>query len=550
MITTLFIKNYALIKDIRVDFNSGLTIVTGETGAGKSILLDALSLVLGKRAEIKVVRNPLEKCVVEAEFNIAHYNLKNIFAQLELDYEDQTLLRREILPNGKSRAFVNDTPASLQQVQTLGTYLIDIHSQFDSQTLFTETYQLELIDTLAGNENKLQLFEQQLKEYSKHSETLKILQETKEKASKEWDYNQFLYQELNALPLAKINQEALEETLKQLTHAEEIKEALTKASQSISEETIGSLTTLREVRIQLGKIKFFSQGYEALWNRVNSLHIELEDIGNEIENTLDSLEVQPEILEQIEGTLQNVYRLQQKHSVSSVEELLAMEKELAHKVEDFETIDEKMLAIQLEKDLLEKKLNQLGNEIHKEREKVFPKLKDTLENYLKDLGLPNAHFVLNLKTLSVFRKNGMDELEMLFSANKGISPGPIQKMASGGELSRVMLSIKAVMASFKNLPTLVFDEIDTGVSGEIAHKMALIMTQMSKKGQLISITHLPQIAAKGDYHKKVYKIEGKESTITQIAELSQEERIVEIAQMIGGSSVSESAIAHAKQLLN
>ena len=262
------------------------------------------------------------------------------------------------------------------------------------------------------------------------------------------------------------------------------------------------------------------------------------------------MEAEPELLAQVNETLQSLYKLQQKHQVSTVEELQKIEEELALKVSDFETIDEKISEAKQQKESLEKTLKNLGNEIHKEREKVFPKLKEKLEYYLKDLGLPNAQFAFELKTIDTFRKNGIDELAMLFTANKGVSPGLIQKIASGGELSRVMLSIKAVVAGFKNLPTIIFDEIDTGVSGEIAHKMALIMTQMSKKGQLISITHLPQIAAKGDYHKKVFKVVGEETTITQISELSQEERIVEIAQMIGGSTLSESAIAHAKQLLN
>lgn len=550
MVASLSIKNYALIKDIRVDFNSGLTIVTGETGAGKSILLDALSLVLGKRADIKVVRDPSEKCIVEAEFHIGHYNLKGVFSKIDLDYEDHTFLRREILPSGKSRAFVNDTPASLQQVQALGTYLIDIHSQFDTQSLFSEKYQLEIIDTLAGNEKNLREYTNTLQDYSEVSEILEKLIKTKDSAAKEWDYNQFLFEELKNANLSKINQVALEESYEKLNNAEEIQEVLLKASQLIADENIGSLTTITEIRLQLSKIKAYSQSYEDLWNRINSLHIELEDIADEMQRSVENLEAEPELLSQINETLQNLYRLQQKHQVGSVEELQKIEEELALKVSDFETIDDRILEIKQKKSKLEASLKKLGETIHTERENVFPKLKEKLEYYLKDLGLPNAQFFFDLKQVDQFRKNGTDELSLLFTANKGVVPGPIQKIASGGELSRVMLSLKAVTASFKNLPTIIFDEIDTGVSGEIAHKMALILSQMSKKGQLISITHLPQIAAKGDHHKKVYKVVGEESTITQITELSLEERIVEIAQMIGGSTVSESAIAHAKQLLN
>lgn len=533
-----------------MDFNSGLTIVTGETGAGKSILLDALSMVLGKRADLKVVRNPSEKCIIEAEFHIAYYNLKDLFQELDLDYEDQTFLRREMLPNGKSRAFVNDTPASLQQLQELGSFLIDIHSQFDSQSLFSESYQLELIDTLAGNENNLQVYHSQLLQFNALSEKLQDLEYKKEHLTKDWDYNQFLYEELNRSHLSKINQAELEETYEKLTNSEAIKEALAQSSQLISEENMGSLATLAEIRSQLSKIRTFSQTYEDLWSRINSLHIELEDISEEIQRASENLDAAPELLQDLHETLQNLYRLQQKHQVNSVAELVKIEEELSLKVADFETIDNTISEVKEQIALTETSLKHMADKLHEERERVFPKLKEQLEFYLKDLGLPNAQFVFNLKKTHSFRKNGTDELLLLFTANKGVVPGLIQKIASGGELSRVMLSLKAVIAGFKNLPTIVFDEIDTGVSGEIAHKMALIMTQMSKKGQLISITHLPQIAAKGEHHKKVFKIEGEENTVTQIKELTLEERIVEIAQMIGGSSVSESAIAHAKQLLN
>lgn len=550
MIASLFIKNYALIKDLRVDFNSGLTIITGETGAGKSILLDALSLVLGKRADIKVVRDASEKCIVEAEFHIGHYNLKDVFSNLDLDYEDHTFLRREILPSGKSRAFVNDTPASLQQVQALSRFLIDVHSQFDTQQLFSENYQLETIDTLAGNENILLEYREELEVYTKISQELESLILKKNTITKESDYNQFLYEELKNANLAQLDQDDLEETYQKLSNAEEIQEVLSKATQFISEENIGALTTLTQIRNELNNIKTYSKNYEDLWNRINSVHIELADISDELHDSVDSVELDPQLLSQVDETLKNLYRLQQKHQVGTVEALQKIENDLAGKVSDFETIDDTISELQNNKETSLEKLLTISTKLSEERKKVFPKLKEKLEYYLKDLGLPNAQFSFALNKIDEFRKNGADELSILFTANKGMNPGPIQKIASGGELSRVMLSLKAVNSNFKNLPTIIFDEIDTGVSGEVAHKMALIMSQMSKKGQLISITHLPQIAAKGDYHKKVFKVEGQETTITQIKELNTEERIVEIAQMIGGSSLSESAIEHAKQLLN
>ena len=550
MIASLFIKNYALIKDLRVDFNSGLTIITGETGAGKSILLDALSLVLGKRADIKVVRDASEKCIVEAEFHIGHYNLKDVFSNLDLDYEDHTFLRREILPSGKSRAFVNDTPVSLQQVQVLSRFLIDVHSQFDTQQLFSENYQLETIDTLAGNENILLEYREELEVYTKISLELESLILKKNTITKESDYNQFLYEEMKNANLAQLDQDDLEETYQKLSNAEEIQEVLSRATQFISEENIGALTTLTQIRNELNNIKSYSKNYEDLWNRINSVHIELADISDELQDSIYSVELDPQLLSQVDETLKNLYRLQQKHQVGTVGELQKIENDLAGKVSDFETIDDAISELQNNKETSLEKLLKISTKLSEERKKVFPKLKEKLEYYLNDLGLPNAQFYFALNKIDEFRKNGADELSILFTANKGMNPGPIQKIASGGELSRVMLSLKAVTSNFKNLPTIIFDEIDTGVSGEVAHKMALIMSQMSKKGQLISITHLPQIAAKGDYHKKVFKVEGKEATITQIKELNTEERIVEIAQMIGGSSLSESAIEHAKQLLN
>ncbi|MEZ4874570.1 MAG: DNA repair protein RecN [Flavobacteriaceae bacterium] len=447
-------------------FHSGLTIVTGETGAGKSILLDALSLVLGKRADQKVVRDASEKCVVEAEFQIAPYHFRELFEALDLDYEDQTILRREILPNGKSRAFVNDTPVSLQQLQSLGILLIDIHSQFDTQSLFSEQYQLELIDTLAHNEKALLDFQQGFKEYSALQSEWEALKSQKEQAAKEWDYHHFLFTELQSLQLSKINQQALEETFEQLNNAEEIQEVLSQSHQLLSEENIGALTTLGEMRLQLGKIKGFSKSYESLWNRINSVYIELEDISEELQLANDQLEARPDLLAEVNEKLQSLYRLQQKHSVSSVAELLEIEKELSRKVSDFESVDERIAAVETKIKSQKEDLEKRAKQIRKEREAVFPKLKQELESYLKDLGLPNAQFVFQLKPIPNFRLNGMDELSMLFSANKGVAPGPIQKMASGGELSRVMLSLKAVLAHFKNLPTIVFDEIDTGVSGK------------------------------------------------------------------------------------
>ncbi len=550
MITSLSIKNYALIEDIKVDFHSGLTIITGETGAGKSILLGALGLVLGNRADLKVMRDMDSKCIIEAHFSIRKYKLQSLFSENDLDYEEDTILRREILPSGKSRAFVNDTPVTLQQMQVLGEQLIDIHSQHETRTLATEAYQMEVVDALAGNLALLNDYEKNLQEYRSCRKQLSLLMEQRDQAIKDLDYHNFLYNELVEANLTSVQQQDIEETYEKLNHAEEIQEVLAQASQALSGDITGSIATLRNVLNDLGKIKGYSSDYETLWERVNSVVIELEDVGEDIYKAADQLEVNPQLLAEVQDTMQSLFRLQKKHGVTTVDELLEIQEELSQKVAASSQID-----IQIES--LEESVNEnkgqvlkLANQLNTNREKAIPVLKEKLESFLTDLGLPNAQFQFNLQELEDFRTDGNSSLELLFTANKGSALGPLHKVASGGEMSRIMLAIKSVLTDYKNLPTLIFDEIDTGVSGEIAHKMAGIMAAMSKNMQVFSITHLPQIAAKGDYHKRVFKKDEGEVTTTHIKDLSTEDRIIEIAQMIGGSTLSDSAIAHAKQLLN
>lgn len=550
MITSLAIKNYALIEDIRVDFNAGLTIITGETGAGKSILLGALGLVLGKRADSKVMRDTDKKCVIEAEFSISDYHLEPLFEANDLDHEAFSILRREILPNGKSRAFVNDTPVTLQQMQALGSRLIDVHSQNDTQTLATESYQMEVVDALANHGDLLTKYANELTSYKELLQRLDALKTEKDQSAKDLDYHTFLYTELKEARLAAMDQEELEATYERLNNAEEILETLSRIDRLLTEEQSGARAVLSEVRTFMSKIRRFSSEYDALWERLNSVWIELEDISAEIEGSTENLEANPNELVQVNDSLQKLYSLQKKHAASTVEELIAIETDLEEKLEMSSNIEERILAIEKEKDSAKASLLELALQLNTNRNKAIPVLTSTLETFLKELGLPNAKFQMELQPLEEFRKNGNASLELLFTANKGMALGPLQKVASGGEMSRIMLAVKAVLNRYKKLPTLIFDEIDTGVSGEIAHKMAEIMNAMSENMQVLSITHLPQIAAKGDYHKKVFKEEGGNATKTQIKELSPEERIIEIAQMIGGSSVSDSAIAHAKQLLN
>ncbi|QIE60716.1 DNA repair protein RecN [Rasiella rasia] len=550
MLTTLSIKNYALIEDVKVDFANGLTTITGETGAGKSILLGALSLLLGKRAEMSSVKDAAKKCVIEGEFLITDYGFAEIFAQLAFDYEDHTIIRREILPSGKSRAFVNDSPVNLSQLQQLGERLVDIHSQHETRSLLSEVNQLEVVDAVSGNESLLHEYRESLKAYRKLQAELAQLITEKETANKELDYHTFLYNELEEAKLGSIDQDELEETYEKLNNAETIQEGLAAALRVLADEPIGSIETAKEARLQFNKLKGFSSEYESLWERLNSVIIELEDISDSITNEADAIEADPSQLFQTQERLQTLYKLQQKHSAATVDELLAIEADLALKIETTSNLEQQIELLRASIESAKESLKTISEKIRKKRKEVLPQLREKLEFLLRDLGLPNANFQFNLVPVSEFKETGADSLQWLFSANKGVAPSAIQKVASGGELSRIMLSIKAVLAQHKKLPTLIFDEIDTGVSGEIAQQMASIMEQMSKGMQVFSITHLPQIAAKGNQQIKVYKEDVNDITVTQLKQLSEDERIVEIAQMIGGHTLTDSALAHARQLRN
>ena len=550
MITNLAIKNYALIEDIRVDFNEGLTIITGETGAGKSILLGALALLLGKRADLNSVKDSSKKCVIEGCFSIKNYGLKYVFEENDLDFEPQTIIRREILPGGKSRAFVNDTPVALTQLQALAPHLIDIHSQHETLEVVSENFQMEVIDALAGNDTLLKSYQTQFADFRAISEKLSAIKFQKENALKELDYNTFLYSELQQADLKKLNQQDLEETFETLNNAEAIQEALSNVNKYLDEDQIGSLQTAKEARIVLGRIKEFSKTFEDYWQRLNSAIIELEDISNEVGATAEKIEADPEMLFQVNEKLQTLYKLQQKHSVSTVSELIEIENELEEKVNTTLGLEDQIEKLEKEKKELREKALKTSAELHSKRFEAIPILKRKLEETLFPLGLPNAQFQFELSASENFKNNGTDTLQLLFTANKGLAFGPLKKVASGGEMSRIMLAVKAVLAEYKKLPTIVFDEIDTGVSGEIANKMAGILHQMSKSIQLLSITHLPQIAAKGDHHIKIYKEDSNDLTTTHLKVLDEEERIVEIAEMLGGKNVSEAAIANAKELLN
>ena len=550
MLTSLSIKNYALIDSLNVDFNDGFSIITGETGAGKSILLGGLSLILGKRADLSSLKDATQKCIIEAVFNISNYNLKPLFESEDFDFESQTIIRREILPSGKSRAFVNDSPVNLTSLQLLGERLVDIHSQHQTLQLTSNDFQFQVIDALAKNADSLQNYRTLLKDYKNLKKEYKELLSFQTEAIKEHDYNSFLLNELLEANLVVGEVEVLEAEYETLNNIEGIKENLSEAYQLLSDEQLGVLSSLTSLKNIFQKLSGFSSKYEELFNRANSSLIDMNDLFSEIHVLQDNLEVNPNRLEVVDAKLKMIHVLMQKHVVSDVSELITIKNQLEEKVAVTENLDETIQKKQSEIISKETELNTISQGIHTNRSEVIPQLKKELETILLDLGMPNAQFNIDIVISDTFYANGKDELSFLFSANKGGSFNELKKAASGGELSRIMLAIKSVLAEYIQLPTIMFDEIDSGVSGEISNKMGDIMLQMSKNMQVFSITHLPQIAAKGLSHFKVYKEDVNEVTQTNLIELNHDERIIEIAQMLGGSEMSTSAIAHAKELLN
>ncbi|WP_411768862.1 DNA repair protein RecN [Winogradskyella sp. A3E31] len=550
MLTSLSIKNYALIDELHVNFSEGLSIITGETGAGKSILLGALSLVLGKRADLSQIKDGSKKCIVEAIFKISDYNLKSLFEDEDLDYENLSIIRREILPSGKSRAFVNDTPVNLDTLQRLSSFLLDIHSQYQTRDLLNEDYQFELIDALAGHSHLLSDFSKHLKDYKAQQKKLTILKASKAESIKEYDYNLFLMNELEEAQLEGLDVETLEERYEQLNNVETIEEKLQLCFEIINNEEFGVLERLNEAKREITQISSFGKSYNTLKERLESVFIELDDIRSEIEDLSSGIDSNPKELAETSEKLQKVNSLLHKHNVSSISELLNLLDELKVKVTSTENLDNDISDAENELETLEKQLLEKGNAIRKNRQDAIPQFIKELESILAELGMPNARFKIDLERSKDFRSNGIDHLNFLFTANKGAEFQELKKAVSGGELSRIMLTIKSILAHYIKLPTLMFDEIDTGVSGEISNKMGEIMKSMSKKMQIFSITHLPQIAAKGDTHYKVFKFDTDSETQTQIKQLQNDERIVEIAEMLGGVNTTESAIAHAKQLLN
>jgi len=533
-----------------VSFSGGFTTITGETGAGKSILLEGLGLVLGNRADRTSLRDADRKCIIEAQFDIGNYDLQAFFGNNDLEYEPQTLLRREIHPNGKSRAFVNDSPVTLDIMSELGKRLIDVHSQHQTLQLTDQDFQIKVIDALADNSAVLQGYSRHRKKYRDMQRTLDLLMETQKNALKEKDYNGFLLQELEAAPLKDGIQEELEELYEQLSHVETIMEQLDNGFRLMNDEQMGIGHLLRELRQTSVKLAAFGKNYQNLHERIQSVLIELDDIAAEWASMQEGVESDPVLLGEVSHKLQQLYDLQKKHQAADVQELLQIKIALAEKVASTLRLDSDIEEQEKELQLARQAMEEQAALLSSRRQEVIPELKSQLETLLHSLGMPNAAFDLVLQPTSDYRQNGKDTLLFLFSANKGGAFGDLKKVASGGELSRIMLAIKSVLANYVSLPTMMFDEIDMGVSGEISNRMGEIMQQMSRRMQIFSITHLPQVASKGDRQFKVYKEDDGAVTHTKIRELTPDERIVELAEMLGGKTLSDSALAHARQLLN
>jgi DNA repair protein RecN (Recombination protein N) len=550
MITSLSIENFALIEKLDINFSNGFSIITGETGAGKSILLGALGLVLGKRADLISLKNKEDKCIVEANFSIRKYDLKSFFESNDLDYEDETIIRREILPSGKSRAFINDSPVNLQQLQDLSFYLIDIHSQHQTLELSEEEFQFKIIDSIAKNQDLVSEFQSVIKKYRSVKSLLEIKKSNLSSILKEKDYNEFLFNELASATLKVGDLEELEKTYEALNNVEFIKENLDKLLILANEDEFGLQKNLKEFKSILQKNSQFSQDFQSLLDRTNSIAIEFDDIVKELNRTSDLVFNDPENLELINQKLQVIYNLQKKHQVLTVEELLAIQSELESKVVSVTTLEQEISGFETTIIDLEKHLDNIALIISKNRSEAIPKLSEQLITILGQLGMPNVRFKIEIIPSNTYHLNGKDTLQFLFSANKGTDFGLLKKVASGGEMSRIMLAVKSILSQYSKLPTIIFDEIDTGVSGEIANKMGEIMREMSATMQVFAITHLPQIAAKGSSHYKVYKKVLGESTVSELSLLNSDERIIEIAEMLSGKNISDSAMNHAKALLN
>lgn len=552
MLQSIQIQNYALIESLEMDFHSGFSVITGETGAGKSILLGALGLLLGQRADIKAIKNGANKCIVEAHFNISSYALESFFDDNDIEYDSQEcILRREVYASGKSRAFINDSPATLVQMKELGEKLVDIHSQHQNLLLNQEDFQLNVLDILANDDKELTEYK---RIYTEYKHTLRSLEDKireAEQNKQDEDYIRFQLQQLDAVKLQEGEQAELEQEADVLSHAEEIKDALYKADQILSNNEINLLSATKECMHTLQGLTHVYSTSQEWYNRLDSCYIELKDLSHEIADANEDIEFNPTRLDYVNERLNLIYSLQQKHHASSVEELIKLAEDYRDKLDNINSYDEQIAELTHLKELLHNQSIEQAKVLSKLRHQAAKEMENKMQSLLIPLGMPNVRFLVEISQRTEPDKNGIDNVVFLFSANKNGTPQNASSIASGGEIARVMLSLKAMIAGAVKLPTIIFDEIDTGVSGSIAEKMALMMQEMGKADrQVISITHLPQIAAKGETHYKVYKEDTDTETNSHIRQLNNEERINEIAHMLTGATLTEAALNNAKALLN
>jgi DNA repair protein RecN (Recombination protein N) len=549
MLVRLSVNNYALIKELDIRLESGLTIITGETGAGKSILLGALSLILGARTDTTVLLDKSMKCVVEGTFGIEGYNLSEFFALNELDYEPMTILRREINPAGKSRAFINDTPVTINILKDLGDRLIDIHSQHQTLMLNDNSFQLNVIDSFAGNTSLRNEYSLAHSSYRKLTREYSGIKEAADKNKADLEYFRFQQAQLDEARLVSGEETELEKEQEILEHAGEIKLALETASALLSAEDKSALNLLKDLKITLGKVKSFIPEVSSFFERANTAFIELNDLSGDIDKLSAGIEADPDRLVIVNSRLDLIYSLIQKHRVKYVTGLIARHEELKNLIKTIITSDERQeeLESRINKEL--SALRILGKKISLNRTKVIPDVELKITELLTQLGMPNGRFRIQMEQVNDFNSTGIDRADFLFSANKQVTPENISKVASGGELSRVMLSLKSLLTKNTNLPTIIFDEIDSGVSGEVADKVGQILSEMGKYMQVINITHLPQVASRGTKHFHVYKDDIGDSTFTRVKLLSYDERVLEVAKLLSGSEVTETALKNAKELL-
>lgn len=549
MLTRLSVSNFAIIDELDIQFNKGLTIITGETGAGKSILLGALRLIIGERADMKQLNDETKKCIIEANFNISKLNLTSFFEENELDFDEDSILRRELLPSGKSRAFINDTPVTLTVLQELGEQLIDIHSQFNTSELLEQSYQMQILDAHAGQLPLVRKYQTLFSKRSQNRLELEALKDRIAELSRESDYKDFLLDELKTAKLKADEWKELEQEQKELEHIDEIQWILNEIRSKLETPEFGILTQMNEINTQLDKISEFGEDLSEFSQRIQSVSVELDDIQKEIAAKSEGLEASPERLMEVNERIDLIHLLLNKHRLKSIEELIQLEKDLENDKSDFDQLEIQVSDLETKIAAIEKELKIEAEKISSSRKKAIPKIEKEILDSLSELGMENSQLKIAFQTTSKFTSNGMDEISFLFSANQGSTPKPIGKTISGGERSRLMFAVKKSLTGRLELPTLILDEIDTGVSGKVANEVGNMMKEMAKHLQLITITHLPQVASKADKHLKVRKRISDGKTLTDVRELSSEEQIREIAELLSGSNITDSALEQAKELL-